>query len=159
MSAQYRRLSLDELKELEKEFIDFLVINGITADDWVRIRDQESAKADRIIDLFSDVVFEGILRKAKFLEFVGKSSIMTFQCLKDKLILIGMDSTDPSLDLTDEETYRKLSEGQYLDSVKVYKQEKKYSMDRNSEIFKMIEQGCYITEGYWFKKLALLLAK
>lgn len=159
MSYKYRRLRLDELEELEKEFVDFLIINGVAADDWTAIKEKEPKKAETIIDLFSDVVFEGILRKTKFLEFVARNSIMTFQCLKDKLVLIGMDTSDSSIDLRDEATYKQLSEGKLLDQVKIYRQEKKYSADRNTEIFRMIEQGCYITEGLWFKKLALLLPK
>ena len=47
---KYERLSKNELEELEKEFVDFLVVNGITAQDWVAIKENEPLNADEIIN-------------------------------------------------------------------------------------------------------------
>ena len=47
--TKYRRLTLEELEELQKEFVDFLVINGITAEDWVKLKDNEVDKSELII--------------------------------------------------------------------------------------------------------------
>ena len=35
---KYRLLTQDELNELEHEFINYLVLNGITAEDWEDIK-------------------------------------------------------------------------------------------------------------------------
>ena len=43
--AKYRLLSSDELKALEKEFVEYLVVNGITADEWERLKKEENDKA------------------------------------------------------------------------------------------------------------------
>jgi len=58
---KYRILSSEELELLEKEFIEFLVINGITADEWQKIKASEPEKTKKFIELFSDVVFEKLM--------------------------------------------------------------------------------------------------
>ena len=58
---KYRRLTLEELEPLENEFIDFLVVNGIIADDWRHLLAHDLEKSNQIIDAFSEVVFEGIM--------------------------------------------------------------------------------------------------
>ncbi len=75
---KYRRLSTDELQELEKEFVHFLVSNGIAADDWVKLKEEENDKAEALIDTFSDVVMEKVLGKVDFLEKREKSSVLFF---------------------------------------------------------------------------------
>ena len=91
---KYRLLTKEELEALEKEFIEYLIVNGIMADDWVEMKEEQPEEANKIIDLFSDVVFEGIMLKVQFLERVSKKELQTFHCLKDKIILVGMKATD-----------------------------------------------------------------
>lgn len=76
--AKYRLLTIEELKELENEFVEFLVLVGITADDWVKIKCEKPDKADSMITLFSDVVFEKIMRKTQFPERRRSNDIRTF---------------------------------------------------------------------------------
>ena len=94
---KYRRLSTKELNELEKEFIDFLIVNGITADVWVDLKAEDKVKTDSIIDSFSDVVFEGVLRKVKYLDFITPTSVKCFQCLENEMVLVGLDSEKSSI--------------------------------------------------------------
>lgn len=47
--AKYRLLTHEELIELEKEFIDFLILNSIVASDWMKIKNEEPEKATRFI--------------------------------------------------------------------------------------------------------------
>ena len=66
--AKFRLLTIEELKEMEKEFVEYLILVGIAADDWVKLKDEEPEKAENIVCLFSDVVFEKIMRETQFLE-------------------------------------------------------------------------------------------
>lgn len=153
---KYRLLTKAELEELEKEFVEYLVVNGITADDWVKMKAEEVEKADKIIELFSDVVFEGVMRKVQFLDVVTPKSINTFQCLSDKVVLVGLDATEHSpIDFTTQS----LAEVQQKagDQLSVYTSEKNYTKDRESELFEMIQRGGTISEGAYFKTLCLLL--
>lgn len=153
---KYRPLTSTELAELENEFVEYLVVNGITADDWVRMKEKDTAKAERIIELFSDVVFEGVMRKVQYLDIITPKSIKTFQCLADKVVLVGLDA-DPasSADFTQQSLAEiQKSEARHLS---VYTTEKAYSADRGAELFRMIQLGASMSDGYYFKVLCLLL--
>ncbi len=154
---KYRNLTLDELSNLEKEFVDFLVVNGITADDWVRIKETNKEETDRIVELFSDVVFEGIMRKTRFLENRSKKALRAFQCLDDKLVLVALESTDERINLTDPSHLKDLSTSISSD-LSIYTQEKEYGKPREQELFEMTEYGCTISDGKLFKQLSMLLA-
>lgn len=147
---KYRLLTAGELKELEPEFVNYLVVNGIVADDWQRMKEKEPEKAKRIIDLFSDVVFESIFRKAQFLEYVGENEIRTFQCLDEKIVLVGLTCTAPGVDLRTDDLST-------LTNAKVYTTEKKYGKKRQEELFDMVNAGCVISNGDLFKQISLLL--
>lgn len=133
---------------MEKEFIDYLVVNGIVADEWTQMKTDNPERAERIIDLFSDVVFEAIMRKACFLERITPNEILCFQCLEDKMVLVGLRSESCDLTVT---LLSEITDG------KVFTTEKPYTLTRELELFKMTEQGCVITDGELFKQLSLLL--
>ena len=155
--SKYRLLSMKELQELEKEFVEYLVLNGITADDWEMIKGEDISRAQQIIELFSDVVFEGIMRKVKFLEFRTTHEVKVFQCLKSKLVLVGMTSVaDPDIDFTNTNFVRKAMNNP-PPGLKVYTSEKTYDKVREIELFEMIQAGAVIVDGQLFKTLCLAL--
>lgn len=154
---KYRRLTIKELQELEDEFVKYLVINSITADDWVEIKENEPEKAERLIELFSDAVFERILRNINFLDYRGKKELYSYQCLQDKMVLIGMTTGAGSeADFSDPEFLKKAA-GQAPENVKVFTTEKIYSGNRETELFDMLQKGCEISDGKLFKTLCLAL--
>lgn len=156
---EYRRLSQEELHELQKEFIEYLVINGITAEDWEQMKTSDLAKAEKVIDLFSDVVFESILRKTAFLEYRDKTSLRVFQCLEDKLVVVAMEAPGSAdADFTDASYIQKaVVEPPQL--LRVYTTEKAYGRKREAELFEMLQTGCVITDDKLFKTLCLALPR
>jgi hypothetical protein len=50
--SKYRTLKRDELKILEKDFVQFLVTNGIMANDWELLKIEEPEKAEGLIEMF-----------------------------------------------------------------------------------------------------------
>lgn len=154
---KYRNLTREELHDLEKEFIDFLVINGITADEWVDLKKKETEKAEKILEQFSDVVWEGVLRKTQFIEHRSPQEIRAFQCLPGKIVLMGLKIDDPSIDLSTTEGLKKVQ--QNPPGTSVYTSEKAYSKKREKEIFALIQSGSVISDGQMFKTIALLLAE
>ena len=153
---KYRRLTLEELKPLENEFIDFLVVNGVIADDWDQLLANDVEKSNKIIDAFSEVVFEGIMRKTQFLEYRSVGELITFSCTEDLIYMAGI-RLDPhgadKIDFNDEYAVKQLL-AQPVGGVKVYMDEKKYNKNREKEIFDMVEQGCLISDGKLFKAIA-----
>lgn len=154
--AKYRLLTIAELQQFEKEFVDYLVINGLTADDWEKTKSNTPEKAEKIIDLFSDVIFEGILRKVKYLDFKSNNSLKSFQCLSDKIILVSLELNDDSINLLDVKEFSQLIENPPK-GIKVYTTEKKYKISREEELFNMINSGCEISDGMLFKSLCLAI--
>jgi hypothetical protein len=64
---KYKRLPIAELSSLEKNFIDFLVLQGISANEWQKLKQTDSTKVNFYIDSFSDMVYEKVLSEAKAL--------------------------------------------------------------------------------------------
>lgn len=124
---KYVRLSKSELEELQKEFIDFLVVNGITAEDWIAIKENEPVNADEIINQFSDVVWEGVLRGVQYLKKIEKETAYYFKTDKEDISLIRVVKVG--------------------DRAEQHTASKKYIKTRELEIFEMIENGCTISDG------------
>ena len=157
---KYRLLTKNELQELEKEFVEYLILNSITAEEWETMKIKDQTGAERIIDLFSDVVFESILRKINFLEYRDKHSIRVFQCLPEKLVVVAMESTNTNedIDFTNVEFLKKATISP-PDSLKLYTTDKPYTRDREYELFEMLQTGCLITDDRLFKTLCLMFAE
>ena len=159
MSAIYRRLSKEELQPLEKEFVEFLVLNGITANDWEKMKAEDVAKAERFVELFSDVVFESILRKLSFLEHRVQKSVKAFQCLPDKLVVVTMKVADHEpADFTNASYLAEAARNPPA-TLKVSYADKGYSTSREKELFEMMQMGCSIADGTLFKTLSGMLGE
>ena len=130
---KYSRLPDAELHKLEKEFVDFLVVNGITADDWEKLKQNDLDASNGIVDQFSDVVWEGVLRNTKYLEKREEGVAYYFRCDADQIHLTRIVEQ----------------------ASKVVKQtaSKPYSGNREEELFRMIQSGCEITDGRRFEAL------
>ena len=156
---KYRVLTTEELAELEKEFIRFLAVNGIPGPDWVKMKTTTPEKADGLIHAFSDMVFEKTLQNIEFLEIKTPEDYKTFHCLPDKIVLLGIRlEGDSDLNFT-----QNTPPAQMLDQLKrsgaklfMYGAEKKYSKERNLELFEMMEKGCLISKGDMFRTLERL---
>ncbi len=144
--TKYRLLTQDELAGLEKEFIDFLVVNGITAEDWGKIKANEPGNTAKIIESFSDVVFEKILRGVKFLEIYETKSVRSFKLDADEITMITMEASNEEADFRNPDYIAKAMSKPPEDLL-IYSTQKPYATIRELEIFKMIQSGCFISNG------------
>jgi hypothetical protein len=133
---KYTRIPADELEKLEEEFVNFLVMNGIIADDWVAIKENEPLNADEIVNQFSEVVWESILRSTKYMNKVEEGSAYYFKCDTDKIYLIKVNKTEVAAE-------------QFSTS-------KEYNKTRELELFEMLQNGCTISGGEEYEKLTLI---
>ena len=153
---KYRRLTLEELKPLEKEFIDFLVINGVTATDWKYTIAHDIEKSNKILDAFGEVVFEDIMRKTQFLEFRSVGELITFNCTSGLIYMAGIrfgDYEKQGIDFNNDQSIKRLLANP-CDGIMVFMDHKKYESNREKEIFDMIEEGCLISDGKLFKAIS-----
>lgn len=154
---KYRLLSTQELNGLENEFVEFLVLNGITAPDWVKMKEQDPEAASEMLSLFSNVVFESILRKAKFLEKRGQNYLHVFHCLEDEIVLVAMEAPqEEGIDFTNPDfiTSSMLTPPE---SLHVYTTSKPYTKERQLELFDMLQSGAVITNDKLYKALCMAL--
>lgn len=152
---KYRRLSDSELQLLEKKFVNFLVANTITGADWANIKKDKPEQADRLLDIFSDMVFESSLKNIEYLKFRAVKDIKIFHCGKETITLMGLCADEKTdIDFTQEIDIKQVMLN--TDGLSIYRNEKKYTPNREQELFKMMETGCRISDGYLFNILEKL---
>ncbi len=150
---KYKRLTSEELQALEKDFIHFLSSAQITAHDWEKIKTTELQKAEELMDVFSDVVYDKVMSKIKFLEYRDEKTLNIFNCTEEKIILLGLRVKEHSpLDLTAPNVFAQWNESN-TSAVNVIKTEKNYIKDRGVEVFELLQTGCLITDDRLFKVL------
>jgi Family of unknown function (DUF6495) len=148
----FRRLNSDELTALEKPFIKFLVANTITGGDWAKMKTQEPERASKLVDIFSDFIFEERLKKVAFIQHQEPKELRLFKCGDEKMQLIGLKvPTDSEIDLTNAADLAKI--GIDTEGSHIYRAEKKYTRGREREIFELMENGCRISDGHLFALL------
>ncbi len=149
---KFRRLTDNELAQLEKRFIQFLVANTITGDDWAKIKVDRPEEAQKLIDIFSEMMFKTSLQKIEFLKFSEPKEIKIFRCGQENITLMGLVADDKTpVDFTQPFNTKQIM--QYTEGLSIYRSEKKYASDREQELFKMMESGCLVTDGLLFGML------
>ncbi|MFM7388101.1 MAG: DUF6495 family protein [Bacteroidota bacterium] len=69
----YPKIPLDQLKALEKELIAFLIIHGIDGALWETINQENPEKAEELVQLFSNTVWEKIADQTEAVKRVSDS--------------------------------------------------------------------------------------
>ncbi len=153
--AKYRILTKEELKNFETEFVNYLVVNGIAADAWVKMKAEEPEKASKIVELFSDVIMEGVLRKVNFVEIRQKAYVQSIQFMTDAMRMAAISCKDPKIDLR-EIDFSKITASS-VELFEIHQGEKKYDEIREQIIFDYVQKGFEVSDGKLFKSLALAL--
>ncbi|MFK8005741.1 MAG: DUF6495 family protein [Saprospiraceae bacterium] len=157
---KYRRLTNEELAELETEFVRFLVSNTVTGDDWEKIKKENPERAEGLIEIFSDIVFEKTISKVEYLEMKTPKDLKIFKCNKENIELMGLkvegeSDLDFTQDITPEAMMIKLQSSDA--KLQMYSANKKYKDDdRLQEIFQMMQWGSLISDGKLFHLLRTL---
>jgi len=154
---KYSRLSKEQFEELHQEFINFLATQSITAKEWAEIKENKPKVAEQELDVFSDLVWEGVLSKAKYLENISPQHMYLFHLAENQLELIGLKLQNEAVDLTTREGFSWLRENLMSDEVELFNANKDYSEDSQLNKFELIQQGSMITKGDLFKYFEKLI--
>ena len=151
---KYSRLTKEQFEELHQEFINFLATQSITGDEWQDIKTNKPDVAEQELDIFSDLVWEGVLNQTKYLEHISPKDIHLFALNEDHMHLIGIKVKE-DVDLTTAEGFNWLRANLMHDHVEFVQAKKDYNNDKNLDKFTLIQQGSNITKGelyqYMFK--------
>tara|TARA_B100001093_G_scaffold519801_1_gene610563 strand:- start:10055 stop:10537 length:483 start_codon:yes stop_codon:yes gene_type:complete len=158
---KYRVLSNKELESLKDDFIRFLSANTVTGKDWAKIKSNKPNEASKLIEIFSDIVWEKSLEKIKYLEHRDDKYLKVFFCGENKMEMVGFKvNAKNAPSLLDENIIKLLGSGEFkfseLSAV-FSSSEKNYKISRNMDMFSMIESGCVPCEKVFFYGIKSLL--
>lgn len=152
---KYRRLTKQQLEELQPEFVNFLATQSITDEEWKNLKEEKPAVAEDEVDVFSDLIWEGVLTKVGYLENISMQHMHFFYCAEKEMKLISVKVMNPEIDLTTSIGFNWFKKNWQSDFVEYLTASKAY-VEENLDKFKLIEQGAAITKGdlyKWFESM------
>lgn len=154
---KYSRLSKEQFEELKQEFVNFLATQSISAKEWEEIKQQKPETAEEELDVFSDLIWEGVLEQVTFLEHFSPNQMYLFHISQEEIDLIAVTVGNKAIDITTREGYQWLQKNIMEDSVNLFTSTKTISAERNKDIFALIQQGAVITKGQLFEYFDLIV--
>jgi len=153
---KFKRLTKEQFEELHEEFINFLATQSITAEEWKDMKENRPEIAEEELDVFSDLIWEGVLSKVNYLENISVNHMHLFALMEKEMKLISVKVMNPKIDLRTAEGFGWFKKNWQSDFVDYLTASKAYSDDKNLDKFDLIEQGAVITKGelyQWFDEI------
>ena len=150
---KYARLSKEQFEELHSEFINFLSSQSIDKDEWDKIKGNKPDVAEQELDVFSDLIWEGTLTNAQYLEHFSNDYIFLFKSELNKVFSIVLHSLDKNVDFQSKEGLEWLSEHIFTDEIEIQVGSKSIAADRNEFLFDIIKQGAIISDGHIYNQI------
>jgi hypothetical protein len=154
---KYSLLTKEQFSELHREFINFLATQTITKQEWDTIKEKQPEVAAQEMEVFSDLVWEGVLQKAMYLENHSPNQLFLFKMEASKMQLIVVKVNKETIDLSTKFGLAWLQGNIQSDNVELFTASKSYSEDKNLDKFKLIKQGAIISEGTLFEAFQIIL--
>ena len=133
-----------------------MATQSITAEEWNSIKENKPEVAEEELDVFSDLIWEGVLSKVTYLENISESHMHLFELAEKEMKLISVKVMNPKIDLRTKEGFGWFKKNWQSDFVDYLTASKAYSKDKNEDKFTLIEQGAVITKGelyQWFDEI------
>jgi hypothetical protein len=150
---KYKRLTKEQFEALHKEFSNFLATQSIDKTEWDSIKANKPDVADQELDVFSDLIWEGVLTNAHYLEHFSKNHIFLFHCQEKLIQSIVLKSLEPQVDFMQKEGLQWLSDNMFTDTVEIHIGKKEYQTERNKAIFDLITEGAILSDGQLYLQI------
>lgn len=144
---KYKRLTKEQFEALHQEFANFLASQSIDKKEWDEIKINKPEVAEQELDVFSDLIWEGVLTNAQFLEHFSKNHIFLFHCQEEFIDSMVIKSLVPEVDFLTKEGLQWLSENLFTETVEIHVGKKSYDAERKESIFDLITQGAILSDG------------
>ncbi len=154
---KYSRLTKEQFEELHQEFSTFLATQTIDKVEWDQLKIEKPEVAEQELDVFSDLVWEGVLSRAEYLEHFSKNHIFLFQCFDNYIQSIVLKSLVPETDFLTKDGLQWLIDNMFTDTIEIKTGKKVFTEERNSSIFQLIQQGAILSEGQLFKQIISII--
>ena len=139
---KYKRLTKEQFESLHQEFANFLATQSIDKKEWDAIKSNTPEIAEQELDVFSDLIWEGVLTNAQFLEHFSKNHIFLFHCQEKFIQSIVIKSLIAEVDFMNPSGLQWLSDNLFTETVEMHIGKKEYDGNRNEAIFNLITEGC-----------------
>lgn len=146
---KYRMLSDDEFESLKDEFVKFLIVQGIDAASWQKMKEFEHDLAQKYLGDFSDFVIEKALQKIRYMDFFNGNGLKLFKCNNEDIHLINIENDNKFGEIEDFINALISNPASFT----VQKQTKKYHPDRAVELYRMVSTGGLVSDGIWYEKM------
>ncbi|SDS05042.1 hypothetical protein SAMN05216503_1820 [Polaribacter sp. KT25b] len=147
---KYRQLTKEQFESLNEEFARFLATQSIDVKEWNQIKKEKPTVADDEMNVFSDVVWDDVLSKTNYVEHFSKTSANLFKCEAKEMHRIAI-KINTDINLLEQAGFEWLLKNPLDSSVEIFKGSKAYNLERNLEIFDLIEKGSNISKGEIFE--------
>ena len=144
---KYKRLTKEQFESLHEEFANFLATQQIDKNEWDQLKNEKPEIAEQELDVFSDLIWEGVLANTKFLEHFSKNHIFLFHCQEKFIQSIVLKSLEESTDFMTKEGLKWLGDNMFTDLVEIHLGKRNYDQERNAAIFDLITQGAILSDG------------
>jgi hypothetical protein len=155
---KYSRLTKEQLEELVPEFTNFLATQAIDKAEWDKIKREKPEVAEQELDVFSDLIWEGVLAKAVYLEHFSKNHIFLFHCFDTYVQSIVLKSLVPETDFLTKNGLQWLSDNMFTDTIEMKVGKKEFVEERSTSIFELIQQGSFLSDGLLYKQINTIIA-
>jgi hypothetical protein len=117
----YPCLSLAQLEALETDFVAFLIVNGVEGETWKTLNETNPSKAQELVNLFSQVVWEKVLKETNYVKRLSESErIFGYLGEEQGVLLIGQQNPSGWV---------------------FHRAKKQWGGKRESEVFTLLQQG------------------
>lgn len=154
---KYARLTKEQFDELHAEFANFLATQTIDKAEWDSLKINKPEVAEQELDVFSDLIWEGVLTRAEFLEHFSKNHIFLFKCFETDVQSIVLKSLVPETDFLTKEGLQWLSDNMFTENIEMKVGKKVFTEDRNASIFELIQQGAFLSDGQLFTQINTII--
>lgn len=153
---KYRQLTKEQFEELHKEFAMFLASQSIDIKEWNTIKKEKPNVAEEELNIFSDLVWDDVLTKTKYLDHYSKTTINLFKCKKETIERIVV-KVNWDINLFEKRGLDWLLKNTFHNDVEIFKGSKNYEKERNLELFNLIEKGSVISKGELFEEFKKII--
>lgn len=154
---KYKRLTKEQFEALHQEFATFLASQTIDKKEWDEIKLNKPEVAEQELDVFSDLIWEGVLTNAQFLEHFSKNHIFLFHFQNDFIQSMVVKSLVADVDFLTTEGLQWLTENLFTETVEIHLGKKNYDAERNESIFDLIRQGAILSDGQLFIQINTII--
>ena len=148
---KYRQLTKEQFESLHEEFARFLATQSIDVNEWNQIKKDKPNVAEEEMNVFSDVVWDDVLTKTKYVEHFSETTANLFKCDENEIHRIAI-KINKEINVLEQEGFEWLMKNPTDNKVDIFKGTKPYkNNERNLEIFDLIEKGSSISKGEIFE--------